>query len=195
MSDVIEKTGKGCKGMVKKIAYLLFFTFVGFSFCASAQSKVEELFEKTKIQPLNQLQRAPELRLENLEGKTIQLRGLKGKVVLLNFWATWCSPCKEEMPSMESLYQRFDRKDFTLLAVSVDFEEKEKVKGFVENKGYTFPVLLDPKGRTLDLYKVRAIPTTFIIDKRGLILGKAIGPRKWDRPEVITMVQILIEKR
>ncbi len=179
----------------KIICLLLWVTLEGFSFCAFAQMRVEELFEKIKIQPLKERQMAPDFRLENLEGKLIELKSLKGKVVLLNFWATWCGPCKEEMPSMENLYQRFDRKDFTLLAVSVDFEEREKVKRFIEKKGYTFPILLDPKGKVLDLYRVRAIPTTFLIDRRGAIFGKAIGPRKWDTPEAISLIHILHENR
>lgn len=182
--------------MIKKIICLSFVvTLVGFSFCAFAQNKVEELFEKVKIQPLKELQKAPDFLLNNLEGKTIQLKSLRGKVILINFWATWCCPCKEEMPSMETLYQQFGKKDFTLLAISVDFEESQSVKKFIEKSGYTFPVLLDPRGKMLNLYRVRAIPTTFLIDKKGVILGKAIGPRKWDMPEVIKLIRILIEEK
>ncbi len=182
--------------MIKKdVSLLLGLVVVYFPFCAFAQTNVEELFEKIKIQPVREFSKAPDFRLENLEGKPIELKSLKGKVILLNFWATWCGPCKEEMPSMENLYQRFNRKEFALLAVSVDYEEREKVKRFIEKKGYTFPILLDPKGKVLDLYRVRAIPTSFIIDKRGVVLGKAIGPRKWDIPDVISLIHLLIEKK
>ncbi|MGB9628729.1 MAG: TlpA family protein disulfide reductase [Thermodesulfobacteriota bacterium] len=179
--------------MVKKIIFLsLWISLVGFLFCVSAQSKVEELFGKIKIQPLREVKKAPPFCLKNLEGEIIELKNFKGRVILLNFWATWCSPCKEEMPSMETLYQQFDRKDFTLLAVSVDFEESKNVKKFIEKSGYTFPVLVDPKGKILDLYGVRAIPTTFLIDQNGLILGKAIGPRRWDTPDVVSLIHLLL---
>lgn len=183
--------------MAGKISGLiLWVTLVGFSFCVMAEDRIEGLFEKIKIQPLREIQKAPEFCLEDLEGKAIELKTFKGKVILLNFWATWCGPCKEEMPSMETLYQRFDKKDFALLGVSVDFEAREEVRRFIGKKGYTFPILLDPKGKVLDLYGVKAIPSSFLINKRGVILGRAIGPRRWDRPEVISLIDLLLtEKR
>ena len=124
----------------------------------------------------------------------MELRNCEGKVVFLNFWATWCGPCKEEMPSMEALYQRFKQKDFVFLTISVDYEGKKPVKEFIERQRYTFPVLLDPKCEILDVYKVTRIPTTFIIDKNRKIIGKATGPRDWKGPEVISLLDLFIGK-
>jgi len=182
--------------MAKKfIPFFFWMILIGFPIWVSAQTKMEDLFREIKIQAMKEVRKAPEFRLENLEGKTIEFKRLKGKVVFLNFWATWCTPCKEEMPSMEVLHKQFNAKDFILLAVSVESVEKKTIKEFIEKRRYTFPVLVDPKGMMLDLYGVRAIPTTFIIDKKGVILGKAIGPRQWDTPEVISLIHLLIEKK
>jgi thiol-disulfide isomerase/thioredoxin len=133
------------------------------------------------------------LSLADLKGKKWDLKDLKGKVIFLNFWSTWCGPCKEEMPSMEELYQEFKSKDFIFLTISVDYEKKDVVKGFIEKHRYTFPVLLDPQCVTLDLFQVKGIPTTFLIDKKGMMIGKATGPRNWKKPEVVSILNSLLE--
>jgi peroxiredoxin len=121
----------------------------------------------------------PDFTLPTLEGGSITLSDLKGRVVLINFWATWCSPCREEMPSLERLYRHFKYEDFTLLAVDV-MEHPETVKRFAKEYNLSFPILLDEKGDVAGKYAANAIPTTYIIDKGGKAVGKAIGPRKWD---------------
>ena len=115
------------------------------------------------------------------------------QIILLNFWATWCGPCKEEMRYLEVLHQRFKEKNFVLLTISVDYEGLKPVKEFINKHDYTFPVLLDPKCETLDLFDVKGIPTTFLIDKKGKMLGKAIGPRDWKSPEAISLFHQLTE--
>ncbi len=138
--------------------------------------------------------RAPDFRLENLKGEKLELKNFKGKVIFLNFWATWCGPCKEEMPSMEILFQQFKEKDFVFLSISVDYEERKAVKEFIEKQRYSFPVLLDPKCNALDLYEVRRIPTTIIIDKNRKMIGRAVGPINWKSQEVISLLNILLGK-
>ena len=140
------------------------------------------------------MRRAPNISLEDLKGKKVELKSYRGKVIFLNFWATWCGPCKEEMPSMEALYQQYKEKDFVFLTISVDYEGTKPVKEFIEKRRYTFPVLVDQKNETLDLYDVKGIPTTFIIDKQGRMLGKAIGPRNWQSPEITSLLKQLTEK-
>jgi peroxiredoxin len=95
---------------------------------------------------------------------------------------------------VETLYQQFKEKNFVFIAISVDYEGRKPVKEFIEKHRYTFPVLLDHKYETLDLYKVKGIPTTFIIDKKGRIIGRAVGPRNWKNPEVVSLLSLLIER-
>ncbi|MEW6002637.1 MAG: TlpA disulfide reductase family protein [Nitrospirota bacterium] len=152
----------------------------------------DDLFFKIGIQP--EKKRAPDFCLEDLKGKRVEFKSFRGKLVFLNFWATWCGPCKEELPSIDSLYQQFKEKDFVFLTISVDYGGIKVVKEFIEKHRYTFPVLIDSKGKTLDLYKVKGIPSTFIIDKKGMIIGKAFGPRNWKGTEVISLLNRLTKK-
>jgi peroxiredoxin len=175
---------------------LLFFLFalVLFPLSISADIKKEDLFSEAKIQLVKSGTKAPNFHLEDLKGQKVELRHLRGKVVFLNFWATWCSPCKEEMPSMEELCKQFKDKDFVFLAISVDYAGIKPVKEYIEKHRYTFPVLLDPKCETLDLFQVKGIPTTLLVDKKGIIIGKAVGPRDWKRPEVVSVINLLLQK-
>jgi peroxiredoxin len=174
----------------------LFFLFglIFFTPSISADTQKQDLFSKAGIQPIKAGTKAPNFRLEDLKGKKSELKHYKGNVIFINFWATWCGPCKEEMPSMEELCKQFRDKDFVFLAISVDYAGIKPVREFIEKYRYTFPVLIDPKCETLDLFEVKGIPTTFLIDKKGIIIGKAVGPRDWKRPEVISILNLLIEK-
>ena len=154
----------------------------------------DDLLSKIRINPIKGDKRAPDFCLKDLMGKKVELKQFKGKLVFLNFWATWCSPCKEEMPGMEALYQQFKEKNFILLAISVDYEGVKPVQEFIKKHHYTFPVLIDPKCEVLDLFQVKEIPTTFIINKKGRMVGKAVGPRDWKSPEVISLTNLLMEK-
>jgi peroxiredoxin len=182
--------------MVRKevFFYSLLIVLISFTLAFSSERGREELFLKIGIQPTKGDTKAPNFCLEDLKGKKLELRNFKGKVVFLNFWATWCGPCKEEMPSIEALYQQFKEKDFVFLTISVDYEGKKPVKEFIEKQRYTFPVLLDPKCETLDLYKVKGIPTTILIDKNRKMIGKATGPRNWKSPEAISLLNLLLER-
>ena len=151
-----------------------------------------DLFPQLGINPLKETKKMPNMTLEDLRGGKCELKTLEGKVIFLNFWATWCGPCKEEMPSMEQLYQQFKDKGFVFLAISVDYEGTKRVRDYIEKHRYGFPVLLDQKSKTLDLFDVKQIPTTFIIDKQGRMLGKAVGPRNWNKPEVASLVNVLL---
>ena len=98
------------------------------------------------------------------------------------------------MPSLEVLHQQFKEKNFVLLGISVDYEGLKPVQEFIKKRQYTFPVLIDPKCETLDLFEVKGIPATFLIDKKGKMIGQAIGPRNWKSPEVVSLINLLIEK-
>ncbi len=182
--------------MTNKILFLSpLFTIVILLVLHSHAEEMEALFEKARIQPIKGEQMAPNFSLENIDGKKISLRQYRGMIVFLNFWATWCGPCKEEMPSMEALHQKFKGDQFIFFAISVDYEEKKKVKEFIDKHRYTFPVLTDPKGLTLDLYKVKGIPATILIDKKGRIIGRAIGPRDWNHTDIHTLLKVLLERK
>lgn len=128
---------------------------------------------------------APDFTLPSLGGNPAHLSNYRGKVVFLNFWATWCPPCREEMPSMESLYQRLKGRDFEMLAVSIDTKGADRVQSFVATYGLTFPVLLDPNRKVYRLYGLTGVPETFIINKTGDIIFKIIGPRDWMKKQYL----------
>jgi peroxiredoxin len=174
---------------------LICFLFFAALFCPdfSAHGN-DELFSKLKIQSLKERKKAPEFDLEGLSGRKVELKNFQGKIVFLTFWATWCGPCKQELPSVEALHQRFRGKDLVVLTVAVDLEGAVPVEKFVAKNGYTFYVLIDSKSRVLDLYRVEKIPMTFLIDKKGRFFGKAIGPRDWKSPEAIALFDHLIER-
>ncbi|MBI2881818.1 MAG: TlpA family protein disulfide reductase [Candidatus Tectomicrobia bacterium] len=138
---------------------------------------------------------APDFDLPALGGTRVRLGSLRGKVVLLNFWATWCPPCRSEMPSMEAIYQELKGPDFEILAVSIDSGDKKGVASFAKELKLTFPILLDPDMKAMERFGVRGLPTTFLIDRRGKIASVDVGPRDWSAKEMKERVQGLIGRR
>jgi peroxiredoxin len=126
---------------------------------------------------------APDFSVVDLTGRVVRLSALRGRVVLVNVWTTWCPPCRDEMPSMERLYQALRGPDFELLAVSEDEGTVDTVRAFVDDLAVTFPVLHDPQRQVGSRYGVWGYPETFIIDRAGRIVERVIGPRNWDTPE------------
>jgi peroxiredoxin len=134
--------------------------------------------------------------LQDLKGNAVSLESLRGKVVFLNVWATWCPPCREEMPSIEKLYDEFKGdKSLVILAVSQDTDGRKAVAPFVEKNGYHFPVLLDPKNEVGDEYDVSGIPETFIIDREGRIVAHHVGPFDWASADFKEALQDLIKEK
>lgn len=150
--------------------------------------------ESLKMSSTPQSYPAPDFRFPDIDGKTIRLSDYRGKIVLVNVWATWCAPCVYEMPSMEKLYKEFKGQHFEILAVSIDEVGGEAVAPFMKKYKLTFPALLDPEGSIKALYGVTGIPETFIIDAAGMVIGKIIGPRDWDTPEVFRFFRKLIQQ-
>jgi len=118
-----------------------------------------------------------------------------GRVVLLNVWATWCQPCRVEMPSLERLQRQFADTDFRVVAVSVDRESPEVVKRFVDELGLTFDVLHDQTMDVQRVYQTTGVPESFIIDREGVIIKKAIGAAEWDGPVTATLIRRLLDAR
>jgi peroxiredoxin len=125
-----------------------------------------------------------------LAGSRFRLREHRGKVVLLNFWATWCPPCREEMPAMERLWLQHRDGGFLLVAVSLD-SDPQLVKPFVTEHRLTFPIALDPKLEVANLYGIRALPASFIVDRGGRVAALALGPRAWDNDAAHSLVEEL----
>lgn len=153
----------------------------------------EDLFSKLRIDRSVNQKEAPGFRLEELNGGKVELKDYRGKVICFTFWATWCGPCKEELSSLEVLHQQSKGKDLVVLTAAVDLSGSVPVKKLMAKQGYSFRVLLDSKNEVLDLYRVERIPTSFLIDRKGKIAGKALGPRNWRSPEAITLLNRMIE--
>ena len=129
--------------------------------------------------------------LTALDGSPVQLADLKGKVVVINFWATWCGPCKEEMPALGRLRQQLDPDRFALLTITTDLQ-REGIAQFLANMKVQVPVLFDEDQDVSHAYLVRALPTTVFIDPQGTLIGRAVGPRDWDAPHAVRAVQSLM---
>jgi peroxiredoxin len=130
--------------------------------------------------------------LPDLAGRLVQLSALRGKVVFINIWATWCPPCVEEMPTIQRLYERLHDRGVEVLAISIDALGAQVVAPFMQQYRLTFPALLDPKDRIPHLYHTKGVPESFIVDKRGLLVDKVIGPRDWSHPQMIALFERLL---
>lgn len=150
--------------------------------------------QSSKYEPLTVGKPAPDFDLPDLDDNQIRLSDFRGKVVFLNFWATWCKPCREEMPSMEVLYKNFEGDGLVVLAVSIDrVTTKQDIPPFVKSLNLTFPVLIDSWGQTDKRYKLMGVPETYIIDRHGVLREKVIGPRDWTRLDNLQVVSGLLE--
>jgi len=130
--------------------------------------------------------------LKTLDGRSVQLADLQGKLVLVNFWATWCGPCKEEMPAFERLRQKLDPGRFALLTITTDLQ-RDGIKHFLTNLNVQLPVLFDEDQDISQAYLVRALPTTVLIDRQGMLVGRAVGPRDWDAPRTVRVLQGMMQ--
>lgn len=149
--------------------------------------------QSAKYEPLVVGKVAPDFALTDLNEKSYRLSDFRGKVVFLNFWATWCAPCREEMPSMEVLYKNFEKDGLVILAVSIDRVTTTKdIPPFVKGMNLTFPVLIDSWGKTDKPYKRMGVPETFIIDQQGVIREIIIGPKDWTRIDNLKTLTTLL---
>jgi peroxiredoxin len=137
---------------------------------------------------------APEFALADLAGNRVRLSDHRGNVVLLNFWATWCPPCRAEMPSMEKLYQVYRDRGLVILAISGDRTNRSTVETFVQELGVTFPILLDPAGEVFAQYGVRGLPTSYLLDRRGRIVSAEAGARDWNSTAARQVVEALLKE-
>jgi thiol-disulfide isomerase/thioredoxin len=130
--------------------------------------------------------------LTTLDGKVVKSGELEGKVVLVNFWATWCGPCKEEMPSLARLQKQLDPAHFALLTVTTDLQ-RQGIIHFLSQLGVSLPVLLDEDQEVSRSFMVRGLPTTIVIARDGALVGRAVGPRAWDSPDAVAVMRQVME--
>lgn len=136
----------------------------------------------------------PELRLKALTGEIRNLDDYKGKVVLVNFWATWCPPCRREMPSMQRLKEKMSGRPFVILGVD-SAEQREEVEAFLKLVKVDFPVLLDQDTAATRRWKVFALPTSFLVDRNGKVRFSISGPTEWDEGEAVQIIESLLREK
>jgi thiol-disulfide isomerase/thioredoxin len=161
---------------------------------AAEPSDVESgrLFRDMDIIRMPRIAPPVEISLLDIHDKQVTLADFKGKIVFLNFWTTWCPECRIEMPLMEKLHKRLKDRDFAMVAVNLR-EPATRVKDFFNKHKLTFTALLDSKGKIGSRFVIRAVPTTFILDKEGGIIGKVFGSREWNSQKSIALFEHLIK--
>ena len=157
----------------------------------SSDKETDRLYRDLGVLKVPRIAPPVDFKLKDIKGKSVRLSDFRGKVVFLNFWATWCPPCKYEMPSMQKLYDKLRHKNFAMVAVDLQ-EPVSRVKDFIKKYELSFTVLLDTKGDVGRQFGIRSIPSTFILDKEGGIIGKIFGPREWDGKEAVDFFEHLM---
>jgi len=153
---------------------------------------VQTLLQAAGFHPMQHNQPAPDFQLHDLSGQQYRLQEFRGQVVFLNFWATWCAPCRLEMPEMEHLFQALSKRPFAMLAVAMQ-QRREQVAPFFEELGLHYTALLDINGDVSKRFSVRGLPTTLLIDCSGYLVGKVTGPRPWKSPAVHRLLLTLLQ--
>jgi len=137
----------------------------------------------------------PDIELIDIRQNKLNLSELNGSVVFVNFWATWCEPCIEELPSIELLFRRFSYNPHFKLVTILFKDDRQKVLRYMEENGYTFPVYMNPDGSAAKKFGITGVPETFIIDKKGILRDKKIGPEQWDSPIIMEMLQSMLQEQ
>lgn len=173
---------------MRRISFLILsFLFLCLLACTKADTQKAGTVAKEKSP-------APEVSVVSIaNGSKLNLSDLKGKVVLLNFWATWCPPCREEIPSMMKLNSFMTGKPFQMVAISIDEGGKPAIESFFKETGFTLPTYLDESGVSSKSYGITGVPESFIIDKQGVLVKKIIGGFAWDSPEAVSFIEGLMK--
>ncbi len=178
---MVTMNGNTMRGLLLSLAFWL----------AAGSASAEDPLGALRIGRVETGTVAAPFALAALDGSRVQLSDLKGKVVVINFWATWCGPCKDEMPALGRLRQQLDSDRFALLTITTDLQ-REGIAQFLADLKVQVPVLFDEDRDVSQAYLVRALPTTVFIDPQGTLVGRAVGPRDWDAPYAVRAVQSLM---
>jgi thiol-disulfide isomerase/thioredoxin len=167
--------------------FAAFYLFDAESLAKADSQELDQLFGDMGV--IKMVQAIPvEISLKDLNSRPVSLSDSRGKIVFLNFWTTWCYACRIEMPDMEKLYQKFKNKDFAIVTINLQ-ESASQVKQFFKDFKLTFTALLDSDGEVGAHFMITAIPTSFILDKKGIIIGKVMGPREWDGKKAFALFE------
>jgi peroxiredoxin len=184
--------------MIYRLSWLGFFSFLILSAVlltastyAWGQSKINYKVIPN-LEAMKDQAATPDFTLPNLEGKKVSLQDFRGKVIFLNFWATWCVPCREEMPAMEKLYREFKDKNFVVLAVNVK-DRKPDAVSFVKELKLSYPIVIDPDAQVGLLYGAWGLPTTYLIGPKGEGLARAWGPAEWYSAAARNLIKDLLD--
>ncbi len=174
------------------LCLLLFSWFQSVSFVADVEAGSFSDFGVIRPEESRQ---APIFSLKDMKGNVVSLEDFRGKVILLSFWATWCAPCKEEMPGMQKLFQHFQGDDFAMLAISIDKCDKMDLESFVEEMKVDFPILIDKDQTIRNKYFINSLPTSYLIGRDGKFQGFVSGQRDWDSEEARELVLELLQEK
>ncbi len=188
------------KGRIVWFALVLWLTLLDASAPHLMSSEIQPSSKRinyklvSNLQEMNDKSPSPDFTLPDLGQGKVSLKDFRGKLVLLNFWASWCLPCREEMPAMERLYRRYRDRGFVILGVNLKDDKKSAVS-FVRELKITFPIAFDPAGEAGLLYGAWGLPTTYLIDSRGIALARAWGPADWFSPGARELIEALLDAK
>jgi len=165
----------------------------GFSTVKSSDADMNDIIASMHLSRLEKAEAVSDwdFSLPMLDGTVKKLSDYKGQLVLLNFWATWCPPCRTEMPGMNTLYSDYNAKGLVVLAINLQ-EPKETVEPFLKKEGYTMPVMLDEQGTVGAKFDIQSIPSTFLVTPDGYIVAGKLGTQEWDTPEIRSVLDKLL---
>ncbi len=165
--------------MMTKKLFILFLIFASYN-----------IYAEQLITPLTDKKPASNFKLIDMDGKFHQLSDYKGRPVIVNFWATWCPPCREELPSMNRAWKKIKSEGIAMIAINVG-EDEDTIFTFTGDYPIDFTILLDETGEVINQWPIKALPTTFVIDTNGRMVYRAIGGREWDSEELLNVVRAL----
>jgi len=160
--------------------------------CATSYVAAADPYDEFHVTQPKQRVPAPNIDLATLDDGRFHLSDYRGKVVLINFWATWCVPCRREMPGMERLWRRFQDKGLVIVGISADRGKRMKIVKFVDKLNLSFPIALDPDGQVRTTYEVTGLPFSYMIARDGRISGRIVGAREWDTSPATDLIELLL---
>jgi peroxiredoxin len=161
---------------------------------ATGRAEVADLLGKLNLSAYRPGTKPPEFSGHTVDGRTVSLASMRGKVVLLNFWASWCQECRPEMPMFEQLHREFAAQGLSVVGINAR-EGTAAIRAYAKELGLTFPLVLDPRGEINTAYGVIGLPSTFIIGRDGQAVARAIGPREWSGRQALEIVRALLAEQ